>query len=107
LIFHDYSLAFSLKTEEHLWIWHTKINKRFRDTLRYFQEGEGKRKVVERRKSEKQFIVLIKSSQSFYRAFIQRLASRFANVTEVVEVARRFTSDSKLLSRVHENADLY
>ena len=95
LIFRDYAESCSLSTERYLWNWHTRVNNRFRKSLKRFQEGDGKKKVVERRKSEKQYIGFIKSSQAFYRGFIQRLASHFADVEEVVEVACKLASSRK------------
>lgn len=55
---------------------------------------EGKARVVERRKLEKHYRIFIKATQSFYRGLIQRLASHFANVAEVLDAARKVNSDS-------------
>jgi hypothetical protein len=106
LIFHNYAESSSLSTEKYLWNWHTRVNTRFRKNLKRFQEGDGKKKVVERRKSEKQYISFIKSSQAFYRGFIQRLASHFANVEEVVEVACKLASSRKFSRRICELSDI-
>lgn len=94
-IYLDFEAATLKRIEEQLWDTHGKINKRFRLQLAKFREGEGKKKVVERRKLEKHYLDFIKSSQRFYRGYIQRLASHFANVPEILQIARKFHLDSE------------
>lgn len=67
----------------------------FRKELAKFEKKEGEKKVVERRKTEKHYERFIKSSQSFYRGHIQRLASHFANVDEILDAARQMKSESE------------
>jgi len=89
-IFADFEAAAQKKVEHRLWDAHSKVNKTFRGCLAKFRDGDGKKKHVERRKAEKLYLDFIKSSMRFYRGYIQRLASNFANVPEVFEVAQKF-----------------
>ncbi len=98
LIFHDIALASSDDVEVKLWTIHGEVNNVFRSRFKRFRTEEGKRKVVERRKLEKHYEHFIKSSQSFYRGFIQHLASYFANVEEVLEAARKLNSDGRSIA---------
>ncbi|KIW38588.1 uncharacterized protein PV06_09544 [Exophiala oligosperma] len=92
-VFADFELAAKHKIESRLWEAHSKVNKTFRVILARFREGESKKKHVERRKAEKLYLDFIKSSMRFYRGYIQRLASHFADIPEVFEVARKFNLD--------------
>jgi len=95
-IFLDFQAAANKKTETRLWDAHSKANQKFRPFLAKFRDGEGKKKHVERRKAEKLYLEFIKSSMRFYRGYIQRLASHFSDVPEVLDVARKFSLDSTL-----------
>ncbi|KAL9006933.1 MAG: hypothetical protein Q9188_000309 [Gyalolechia gomerana] len=60
----------------------------------FIQRGlKGKRKPVEERKAGKSYLDFIKSSQRFYRGYIQELASHFGGIHEIEAVARRFKPD--------------
>lgn len=50
---------------------------------------------VAERKLAKHFLDFVKSSQRFYRSYIQRLASRFGGIRELEVVANRLTLSSK------------
>jgi hypothetical protein len=50
---------------------------------------------VERRKLERHYLDFIKSSQRFYRGYIQHLSSRFGGIVELERVARKFNFESK------------
>lgn len=50
---------------------------------------------MERRKLEKHYLEFIKSSQRFYRGFIQHLSSHFGGIPQLEKVARKFNFDSK------------
>ncbi|KIW16737.1 hypothetical protein PV08_03926 [Exophiala spinifera] len=93
-IFASFELATTRKVESRLWDAHSKVNKTFRVFLARFREGESKKKHVERRKAEKLYLDFIKSSMRFYRGYVQRLASHFADIPEVFEVARKFNLDA-------------
>jgi len=60
-----------------------------------FHNEDGKRRPVEKRKTVKHYLDFIKSSQRFYRGFIQRLSSDFGDIPELLEVAHRCNLDSK------------
>ncbi|KIW97251.1 uncharacterized protein Z519_02643 [Cladophialophora bantiana CBS 173.52] len=93
-LFIDFRAAAEKKVEDHLWNAHMKVNSKFRQYLANFREGEGKKKVVERRKAEKLYLEFIKSSQRFYREYIQRLASNFKDVSEILEIAQGMKLDT-------------
>ena len=93
-IFLDFEMAASKKIEDQIWDAHLKTNKRFRTQLAKFREGEGKRRPVEKRKLEKHYLDFIKSSTRFYRGYIQRLASHFADVPETLQIAQKFSLSS-------------
>lgn len=50
---------------------------------------------MEKRKTVKHYLDFIKSSQRFYRGFIQRLSSQFGDIPELLEVAHRCNLESK------------
>ncbi|KAL4928695.1 uncharacterized protein BDV17DRAFT_281790 [Aspergillus undulatus] len=94
-ILSDFEAARATDVEGRLWDAHLKINTRFRKLLSRFREDNGKKKKpVERRKLEKHYLEFIKSSQRFYRGFIQQLASQFGGVPELEKVARKFNFDT-------------
>ncbi|KAJ9263995.1 hypothetical protein DTO021C3_7339 [Paecilomyces variotii] len=92
-IFRDFEAARSANVEGHLWDAHVKINNRFRKLLARFREENGKKKPVEKRKLEKHYLDFIKSSQRFYRGYIQRLASHYGGVPELEKIAQKFSFD--------------
>ncbi|KAL5043962.1 hypothetical protein BDW71DRAFT_186875 [Aspergillus fruticulosus] len=94
-ILQDFETARSIDAEGRLWDAHLKINTRFRKLLSRFRDDGGKKKKpVERRKIEKHYLEFIKSSQRFYRGYIQQLASYFGGVSELEKVARKFNFDN-------------
>ena len=97
MIFLDFHTANEKKIESKLWEAHGKVNARFRSQLAKFKDGEDKKKPVEKRKTEKLYLDFIKSSQRFYRGYIQRLASHFSGVPEVLQVAHEFKLESKIV----------
>ncbi|KAL3476134.1 hypothetical protein BJX99DRAFT_228620 [Aspergillus californicus] len=94
-VLQDFETSRSHDVEGRLWDAHLKINTRFRKLLSRFRDDSGKKKKpVERRKLEKHYLEFIKSSQRFYRGYIQQLASHFGGVPELEKVARKFNFDS-------------
>lgn len=117
----DFEFATRHDVEGRLWGVHSKINNRFRsdlarvgdsescvgdmgprradmDEVFQFQGEDGRRKIVEKRKSVKYYLQFIKSSQRFYRAYIQKLSSRFGGIPEIEEVAQKFKADGRSTS---------
>ncbi|KXG49732.1 DNA/RNA-binding domain, Est1-type [Penicillium griseofulvum] len=86
----DFSASREVDVESRLWDAHLKVNNRFRKQLLRFREEHGKKKPVERRKLERHYLDFIKSSQRFYRGYIQHLSSRFGGIVELERVARKF-----------------
>ncbi|KAI9791975.1 MAG: hypothetical protein M1816_003244 [Peltula sp. TS41687] len=106
VLFLDFEFATRTKVEARLWDIHSRINNRFRSSLSrvmrfQFQGDQGKKKIVERRKLIKHYLDFIKSSQRFYRAYIQRLASHFGGIPELDEVAHRFKWDDERNQSTH------
>ncbi|KAL4807803.1 hypothetical protein BDV18DRAFT_136089 [Aspergillus unguis] len=94
-ILQDFEAARAVDVEGHLWDAHLKINLRFRKLLSRFRDDIGKKKKpVERRKLEKHYLEFIKSSQRFYRGYIQQLASHFGGISELEKVIKRFNFDN-------------
>lgn len=94
-IIQDLEAAHSLDVEGRLWDAHLKINNRFRKLLSRFREQNGKKKKpVERRKLEKHYLEFIKTSQRFYRGYIQQLSSHIGGIPELEKVARKFNFDN-------------
>ncbi|EMR64660.1 putative telomerase activating protein est1 protein [Eutypa lata UCREL1] len=74
VIFHDFEYADSKKAESILWSAHTYLNTEYRNIVgRLVAQNQ----VVQKRKLEKLYRDFLKTSQSFYRAYIQRLSGRF------------------------------
>ncbi|EIT72575.1 hypothetical protein AFCA_000565 [Aspergillus flavus] len=94
-ILQDFDAARSIDVETRLWDAHLKINNRFRKLLSRFREqNDKKKKPVERRKLEKHYLEFIKTSQRFYRGYIQQLSSHFGGIPELENVARKFNFDN-------------
>jgi hypothetical protein len=62
--------------------------------LTQYREENVRKKPVERRKLEKHYLDFIKSSQRFYRGYIQHLSSHFGGIVELEKVARKFNFES-------------
>ena len=75
--FQDLRRARLAKVEARLWDVHTAINQKFRHLLHSFKSREGKRRLVEQRKTVKQYVKFIKSSQRYYREYVAKLASTY------------------------------
>ncbi|KAI1408797.1 hypothetical protein F5Y13DRAFT_204541 [Hypoxylon sp. FL1857] len=83
VINYDLEYAVSKKVEFHLWQAHTYLNSEYRKVMsRLLQQNQ----VVVRRKLEKQYRAFLKTSQSFYVVYIQRLSGRFF-IPELHQVA--------------------
>ncbi|KAI2722206.1 hypothetical protein DTO013E5_5170 [Penicillium roqueforti] len=90
----DFNASREADVETRLWDAHLKVNNRFRKQLIRFREEHGKKKPVERRKLERHYLDFIKSSQRFYRGYIQHLSSRFGGIVELERVARKFNFEN-------------
>jgi hypothetical protein len=77
-------------------LWVVFEDTRDRSDLRpQIREENGKKKPVEKRKLEKHYLDFIKSSQRFYRGYIQHLSAHFGGIPELEKVARKFNFESK------------
>ncbi|KAF3064324.1 hypothetical protein GL218_01708 [Daldinia childiae] len=74
VINHDFEYAAGKNVEHFLWHAHTFLNGEYRKVMsRLLAQNQ----VVVRRKLEKQYRGFLRTSQSFYRVYIQRLSGRF------------------------------
>ncbi|RKF64697.1 putative tpr-like protein [Erysiphe neolycopersici] len=90
-IFLNFEFAAKAYVEKRLWHAHTLINNRYRKILgRYKNETKL---VVEKRKVEKHYVDFIKTSQFFYKSYIQRLASHFSGIKGLLRVAGQLCLD--------------
>ncbi|KAI4259723.1 MAG: hypothetical protein L6R42_004441 [Xanthoria sp. 1 TBL-2021] len=85
--------ALRTNIEDKLWDAHVRINGRFRKQLGYFRDLKGRRKPVEQRKAAKLYLRFLKTSQRFYRGYIQRLATYSRGIREITAIAQRFCLD--------------
>lgn len=89
VIFFDFLFAISVNCEKHLWDCHVAINNRYRKLVEAYKKGDQKKHTVERRKLEKRYADFIKTSQYFYKGFIQRLASQYKTNFGLRRIANR------------------
>ncbi|KAL6712804.1 hypothetical protein ACLMJK_009645 [Lecanora helva] len=92
--------------EIRLWKSHGKVNNFFRKELRQFKVGPGKKRPVEKRKTEKHFLEFIKSSQRFYRGIIQQLASTHNGLPELEAIANRLMLSTLPMKKPHKTSEL-
>ncbi|KAJ5223601.1 hypothetical protein N7468_008143 [Penicillium chermesinum] len=90
----DFDAARETDVEGRLWDAHLKLNIRFRKQLSRYREENAKRKPVEKRKLERHYLDFIKTSQRFYRGYIQHLSSHFGGIVELEKVARKFSFEN-------------
>lgn len=95
----DFEYANRENVEKCLWDHHVKINQRYRKIVDHFKQDDQKKHVVERRKFEKRYADFIKTSQFFYKGYIQRLASHFEGMKELRRIAHRLSLDSKTVDQ--------
>ncbi|RDW89348.1 hypothetical protein BP6252_01380 [Coleophoma cylindrospora] len=95
-IFADFEFATKQSVELHLWDSHSVINNRYRKLVNHFRSGDRDQKkyAVERRKLEKRYADFIKTSQFFYKGYIQRLASHFTGLQDLRRIAHQLSLDS-------------
>ncbi|CAG8952043.1 hypothetical protein HYFRA_00000778 [Hymenoscyphus fraxineus] len=89
-IFLDFEYAHKQRVEHELWTAHTRIKKRYEMILDHYRLAEQK-KHVEKRKMEKRYVDFIKTSQFFYKGYIQRLASHFDGLKELRRIAHQLS----------------
>jgi hypothetical protein len=90
-LFLDFEYATQQDAETRLWTAHSRINSRHRELVGRYKKGERAKLVVERRKCEKRYVDFLKTSQYFYKGYIQRLASHFTGMTELRKIAHRLS----------------
>ena len=89
IMLQDFKSAQRRGVENRLWDNHGKVNNRYRKQLKQLRKFDGKKKVVEQRKIERHFLYFIKSSQRFYRGFIQSLNSHFGGIKDLEVAANK------------------
>ena len=101
MIFADFKYACENDVEKNLWTSHGLINSRYRKLVEAYKKGDQRKLVVEKRKLEKRYADFIKTSQFFYKGYIQRLASHFDGMTGLRRIAHRLnlsilTADNRI-----------
>jgi hypothetical protein len=92
-IFLDFEYATKEEVESRLWAAHGIIKDRYKKMVTHYREKEP-RKHVERRKLEQRYADYIKTTQFFYRGYIQRLASHFSGMEGLRRIANRLSLDT-------------
>ncbi|EDN04849.1 conserved hypothetical protein [Histoplasma mississippiense (nom. inval.)] len=78
---------------------HVKINTRFRKLLSRFRDQSAqKKRPTETRKLQSHYLNFIKSSQRFYRGYIQHLVSRFNCIPELEKLAKELKFENSGMS---------
>ncbi len=96
--FVDFDFAAKHDVESVLWDAHTLINNRYRKIIQKLKASEPK-KSVERRKWDKRYADYLKTSQFYYKGFIQRMASQFEGLKELRIIAHRLALDTLSVDR--------
>jgi len=89
-LFLDFEYATRKGVETRLWGAHIIIKDRFKKMIIRYREKEPK-KHVEKRKLEKRYADFIKTTQFFYKGYIQRLASHYAGMEGLHRIAHRLS----------------
>ncbi|KAL8869013.1 MAG: hypothetical protein Q9174_004590 [Haloplaca sp. 1 TL-2023] len=97
----------STAVEGKLWEGHIRINSFFRKQLAYLRDVNGKKRPVEHRKKASQYLKFIKTSQRFYRGYIQSLASHPGGLGEIQAVARKLNIDTSLPANTARDPKLH
>lgn len=103
LVFNDIIAASNEKVEVRLWEAVILINTRYRKILSKFDTDAHKKNHVEKRKILKRYVDFLKTSQYFYKGFVQSLASRF-DVSELRKIARCMELSTLSAERHERNA---
>lgn len=93
VILSDFEYAAAKEVETQLWGAHLKINGIYRKELRALK----RERVVEARKTGKQYLAFIKASQRFYRQHILLLDAQVDGIPELRKVAQKLTDEGACL----------
>lgn len=100
-IFLDFEYATKQDVESRLWAAHSLIKDRYKRLVGRYRENQPSRH-VERRKLEQRYVNFIKTTQFYYKGYIQRLASHFDGMKELRRIADRLSLDAQTADvRVH------
>ncbi|KAF3022384.1 hypothetical protein E8E14_001480 [Neopestalotiopsis sp. 37M] len=77
VIFYDFEYAQDKDVEGSLWQTHLDVNTEYRRAIGHVNSQNSQSQVVLKRKVDKLYRDFLKTSQSFYQAYIQRLSSQF------------------------------
>ncbi|KAK0100067.1 hypothetical protein ONS95_013118 [Cadophora gregata] len=97
VIFADFQFATTVKAEGRLWDAHTLINGRYRRLMEKVKKHQKNH--VERRSLAKHYADFIKTSQFFYKGYIQRLASHFDALQDLRRIANSLSLSSLSVDR--------
>jgi len=91
VIFRDFEYGTKERVQHRLWDAHSLINTRYRKLVAHYRSGDQKRRSTERRKLEKHYVDFLKTSQFFYKGYIQRLASHYGPLPALQRIANRLS----------------
>lgn len=99
VLFADIEFATSVDVEKRLWSVHTLINNRYRKLMEHSKKANKSH--IERRAITKRYADFVKTSQYFYKGYIQRLASHYDGLEPLYRIAHRLslgtlTADQKV-----------
>ncbi|KAH6715322.1 hypothetical protein BKA61DRAFT_351459 [Leptodontidium sp. MPI-SDFR-AT-0119] len=97
VIFADFEFATAVKAEGRLWDAHTLINGRYRRLMEKVKKQQKNH--VERRSLAKHYADFIKTSQFFYKGYIQRLASHFDGLHGLRQIASSLSLSTLTVDR--------
>jgi hypothetical protein len=99
ILFHNTSYAIAKKVPETLWDLHTTTHREF------FLKELKTPKYLDKHKSQKEYLVFIKSSQQHYREVIQRLASSYKDIyPDLHIIAQKFLTESEQAQEAKEGS---
>jgi len=97
VIFADFQFATTVRVEGRLWDAHTLINGRYRKLMEKIKKQQKNH--VERRSLAKHYADFIKTSQFFYKGYIQRLASHFEGLQDLRRIANSLSLSTLSVDR--------
>ncbi|CAL3966010.1 hypothetical protein PZA11_002805 [Diplocarpon coronariae] len=89
VIFADFEYSTAVGVEKHLWDVHILINNRYRKLMEHYKKATKNH--IERRATAKHYADFIKTSQYFYKSYIQRIASHFDGLELLYRIANRLS----------------
>ncbi|ETS79948.1 hypothetical protein PFICI_07477 [Pestalotiopsis fici W106-1] len=100
VIFYDFEYAQDKDVEGSLWQTHVDVNTEYRRAIGHVNSQNTQSQVVLKRKVDKLYRDFLKTSQFFYRTYIQRLAVQF-DIPELRQVAQDLEVEESDVAQQH------